>query len=56
MHKVCNIREIGLRDNLPPSERWRSYRADLDKLFSKAVEGGFGNFNSNQNQYGRNAA
>jgi len=56
MHKVCNIRKIGLRDSLPPNERWRSYCADLDKLFTSAVQGGFGNIQTNGQSYGREVA
>lgn len=45
MHKVCNIRDLDLRSRLPPERKWASYRADLEKLLERSIEGGFANIN-----------
>lgn len=41
MHKVCNIRDLGLRASLPPRQMWGAYVRDLEKLMDRALAGGF---------------
>lgn len=56
MHKVCNIRDPGLRASLPPREMWRAYSRDVSALMDRAFEGGLASVHSVANPLQREAA
>jgi hypothetical protein len=39
MHKVCDIRDLGLRASLPPSRMWAAYVRDLETLMERSLDG-----------------
>lgn len=39
MHKVCDIRNLGLRASLPSRKMWAAYVRDLETLMERSLEG-----------------
>lgn len=39
MHKVCDIRDLGLRASLPPRRMWAAYVRDLEALMERSLDG-----------------
>ena len=39
MHKVCDIRDLGLRASLPPRRMWAAYVRDLETLMERTLDG-----------------